>query len=115
MRWDARQQSNVQKHFDLVARADDGTPKVMCKRYKRVLDHPQQYSNSTTAMVKHLKGISCRTQKGPRIKQFLQEVELVYDLYIFKLILFDSLGYTPFEWPSIYLRGLGSKLTSVYY
>lgn len=73
MRWDARQQSDVWKYFDLVAKADDGAPKVICKRCKRVLDHPQQHGNGTAAMVKHLKGIGCRGTKGPGIKQFLQE------------------------------------------
>jgi hypothetical protein len=82
MRWDARQQSDVWKHFDLVAKANDGTPMVMCKRCRKVLDHPQQHGNGTTAMVKHLKGISCRTHKGPGIKQFLQEVVLSYVLEI---------------------------------
>lgn len=31
IRWDARQQSDVWKHFDQVAKANNGAPKVMCK------------------------------------------------------------------------------------
>jgi hypothetical protein len=40
MRWDARQQSDVWKYFDQVAKGDDGEPKVICKRCMKVLDHP---------------------------------------------------------------------------
>jgi hypothetical protein len=77
IRWDARQQSDVWKHFDQVARTDNGASKVMCKRCKKVLDHPQQHGNGTAAMLKHLKGIGCRGLKSPGIKQFLQEVVLI--------------------------------------
>lgn len=82
MRWDARQQSDVWKHFDQVAKAKDGAPKVMCKRCKKVLDHPQQHGNGTTAMIKHLKGIGCRAGNRPNIRQFLQEVLLSYIIRI---------------------------------
>jgi hypothetical protein len=35
IRWDARQQSNVWKHFDQVAKTVDGAPEVMCKQCKK--------------------------------------------------------------------------------
>lgn len=85
IRWDARQQSNVWKHFDQVAKTIDGVPKVMCKQCKKMLDHPQQHGNRTAAMLRHSKGIGCqRGSKSPSIKQFLQEVlfisQLIYNL-----------------------------------
>jgi len=83
IRWDARQQSDVWKHFDQVAKASDGMPKVMCKRCKKVLDHPQQHGNGTTAMIKHLKGIGCRGTNGHNIKQFFHEVILSYIMISF--------------------------------
>lgn len=42
MSWDAQQQSDVWKHFDQVAKGNDGEPKVICKRCMKVLNHPQQ-------------------------------------------------------------------------
>ena len=73
MNWDAQHSSEVWKHFDQVAAAKDGKPKVICKQCKAVLDHPQ-LGNGTSTMIKHVKGSGCqRKVKGAGIKQFLQQ------------------------------------------
>ena len=71
--WDARQSSDVWKHFDQVANAKDGKPKVVCRQCKAVLDHPQ-LGNGTSTMVKHVKGSGCqRKVKSASIKDFMQQ------------------------------------------
>lgn len=110
IRWNARQQSDVWKNFDQVANAKDGTPRVMCKRCKKVLDHPQQHrnGNGTSAMIKHLKGIGCRGSQSSGIKQFLQEViSIPEDIYYLANIysLFTDISFL--KTASLYTGGLG--------
>ncbi|RJE18368.1 hypothetical protein PHISCL_09299 [Aspergillus sclerotialis] len=70
IRWDSRHQSEIWTHFDQVATAKDGTPKVMCKRCKRVFDH-LQFGNGTSAMLKYMKGRGCQKgAKTPDIREF---------------------------------------------
>jgi hypothetical protein len=72
MRWDSRHSSDVWDHFDQVARASDGAPKVMCKHCKAILDHPG-LGNGTSTMKKHTTSCS-RKPKSQNIRQFMQAV-----------------------------------------
>lgn len=78
IRWDARHQSEVWKHFEQVAHSTDGEPKVMCKRCGKLMDHPQASRNGTSTMMKHFKGMGCQNStkqaaRQPNIKQLMKD------------------------------------------
>jgi hypothetical protein len=55
-----------------VANTKDGKPGVMCKRCRRVLDHPATAHSGTSSMNKHLKGPQCQRGTGkPSIHKLL--------------------------------------------
>lgn len=57
-----------------MAKGDDGEPKVIYRRYIKVLDHPQQSQNGTSTMSRHIKGLGCqKATRSPSIKRFMQE------------------------------------------
>jgi hypothetical protein len=69
MRWDSRHSSDVWDHFDQVARASDGAPKVIYKHCKAILDH-LGLGNRTSTMKKHTTSCS-RKPKSQNIRQFM--------------------------------------------
>lgn len=52
--------SDVWKHFDQIASATDGLPKVKCQRCGKILAHPGHTNAGTNSMGRHLKGEKCR-------------------------------------------------------
>ncbi|KAJ6126403.1 hypothetical protein N7523_002015 [Penicillium sp. IBT 18751x] len=48
--------SEVWKHFDQIASATDGLPKVKCQRCGKILDHPGHTKMGTNSMGRHWKG-----------------------------------------------------------
>ncbi|KAJ5152416.1 hypothetical protein N7492_009696 [Penicillium capsulatum] len=47
-------------HFDQIASATDGLPKVKCQRYGKILDHLGHTKAGTISIGRHLKGEKCR-------------------------------------------------------
>jgi hypothetical protein len=84
--WDASHGTQIWENFDQVASAQDGTPKIMCRRCAKILEHPytlrvnldgrSQY-HGTSGMSKHWKSNACVRYKGTErqktdITQFLK-------------------------------------------
>jgi hypothetical protein len=66
--------SEVWAHFDQVADPSTGKPKAICKRCKRVYDHPNHTANGTTGLRRHLQKGSCKpTAKQVSIQQLIQQ------------------------------------------
>ncbi|QKX61420.1 uncharacterized protein TRUGW13939_08568 [Talaromyces rugulosus] len=83
--WDSHRHTVIWNSYNQVAEGVDGTPKVMCKRCGKILEHPYSLSlnssgkaqyHGTSTIQKHLKTAGClRSEKGKKaeITKFLQK------------------------------------------
>jgi hypothetical protein len=97
MQWDAEHIAKIWKDFEQVAQITDGSPKIMCKRCCKILEHPQtplqggKGLHGTSTMIKHLKTGGCKriaTKGKTEITQFMKTV--VCFLYIIILDLTNT-------------------------
>ena len=97
MQWDAEHSAKIWKDFEQVAQITDGSPKVMCKRCYKILEHPQTPLQSgkglhgTSTMIKHLKTGACKriaTEGKTEITQFMKSA--VCTLYAITLNLANT-------------------------
>lgn len=85
--------SEVWKHFDQVAVAGDGLPKVRCQRCGKILDHPGHTKAGTNSMGRHWKGEKCRRAakhaQQPTIQRLLQDEvrETLYFILFFSYLM----------------------------
>jgi hypothetical protein len=75
--WDgSRHHSEIWSHFEQVAHYITGEPKVMCKRCRKLLDHPNHTSNGTNSIRRHWSRNTCQktaqASKQPSIQRLMQ-------------------------------------------
>ncbi|KAJ5743328.1 hypothetical protein N7533_010430, partial [Penicillium manginii] len=63
--------TKVWRRFDQVANILTGRPKVICRTYLTLLDHPQHKKHGTNAIGKHQKSKSCRQGQKRTYRQTL--------------------------------------------
>jgi hypothetical protein len=72
--WEAKKKSPYWESYDQVAHHITGEPQVMCRRCGKIIPHPQQTSNGTNSMKRHLEGAKCaKAAHDSRRQQNIQD------------------------------------------